>query len=146
MQRSLIMVRLLVIAVMLIANCITFGHNCEDRISDIIDGFEIDSTECNFGDILPGKLTLKHTFNLYNHGKNDLDIKYVYKSCSCLTYKLSNHILKSGGSSQLEVLIDLRGEGKGYFCHKLTVAIEGAKRPLILTIKGKIGENVNHKI
>lgn len=87
----------------------------------------------DFGDQQIGN-QLSYEFNFTNNGEEDLEITEVESDCDCLTYDLSQMVLKPGESGKVKVKWDTSNKS-GITFSRLTIHsnIKGGKKELTLT-------------
>lgn len=95
-----------------------------------------ETMDYNYGQVKPGEV-IKFKFIVHNDGKSNLIIRKVKASCGCTATKLENTIVKKGGSTEIEVEYDTKGQ-TGPQHKTITVTTNDPKSPeIILNIHGE---------
>jgi len=69
---------------------------------------KFDALEHDFGMVKEGE-KVKHVFEVFNTGKNDLVLQEVRPSCGCTTPNYDKKPIRSGKKGTIEVVFDTKG-------------------------------------
>jgi hypothetical protein len=113
-------------------------------VGSVAAQLEFKETVFNVGPIVEGA-TISHDFVFVNKSKRSIKLKNVESSCNCVQPKWIATEVEPGKEGEILVTFNAK-QKNGPFAQSVIVNYEGAKEPVILTLKGEVHSKGNNDL
>ncbi len=103
----------------------------------------LNKAQHNFGKLEKGQ-TASHKFVLMNTGQSDLKIDQIKSACACVTYKLSQPVVKAGETAELEIKYAPKKPSQGVTSEVITIYTNDLNKPTLnLSLQALVVESLS---
>jgi len=102
----------------------------------------LNKTQHNFGKLEKSQAA-SHKFVLMNTGQSDLKINQIQSACACVSYKLSQPVVKAGETAELEIKYAPKKPSQGVANEVVTIYTNDLNKPTLnLTLQAHVVESL----